>query len=150
VQPLLLVDQSQLGLLGIRVRRDVPPLDGELALAELPTRLDGDPFAHRHRAGAGDQAGDTGDQDVLRRDARTGDAHHEAGVRHEAVVDAQHRGTQCVAARGATALEARQRATDRLPAVAPTKAASTQAYHSSSNEHAGSSKYASIRRLPVA
>ena len=109
MEALLLVDERQLGPLRLRVGLDVRPLDRELSLAELPARLDGDPLAHRHRAGAGDQSGDAGDQDVARRDARARDAHHEARVGHEAVVHAEDRRAERVPAGRSPALEARQR-----------------------------------------
>ena len=102
-QALGLVDQDQLLLLLLGRLLELGRLGVDLPLVELARAVDRQPLAHGHRAGAGDQTGDAGEQDGVRRRRGAGDPHHQAEVGDQAVVGAEHRGAQRVAAGAAMA-----------------------------------------------
>ena len=83
-------------------------LHRNLLFEQFARALDRKPLAQRHRAGAREQPGDPGDDDLAREQVRARDAHHEAEVRQQSVIGAQHRSAKRVAGRGSMApLEAR-------------------------------------------
>ncbi len=101
-----------------RFRRllDLFALLRQLHGCELARIRDGEPLAERHRARAGHEPGSTGQQDRASRRACAGDPHHQAEVRYEPVVRAEHGGAQVVA-RGAAM--PRLRAADLAAHCAP-------------------------------
>ncbi len=95
-----LVDQRQFGSFFLRVGLDLGALDGDLLFIEFARALHREPLAERHRAGAGQEAGEAGDQDLVVGQRGAGDAHDQAHVGDKAVVGAQHGRAQGVAAAG--------------------------------------------------
>ena len=103
VEPLGAVDQLELAPLLLRVGLELRLLDLDLVLEELARALHREPLAERHRARAGQEPGESGDQDRAPGELGAGDAHDQREVRHQPVVGAEHRGAQGVAARRAMA-----------------------------------------------
>ena len=87
-----LVDEDQLLELLLGEGRQLLPLDGDLPLVELPLRLHRHPFAGGHGEGAGQQAGQAGQQDDVAVVGAAGHAEDQQEVRDEAVVDAEDAG----------------------------------------------------------
>jgi hypothetical protein len=108
-----LVNQRKLLLFFFQHLLKLVGLGLDLPLVGLAGRADRQPFAERHRAGACQQARQTGDEDCVRREIGAGHAHHEAQIRTEPVIGAQHRGAQGITAE--SAMPALQ-AGDRWPA----------------------------------
>ena len=100
-QAALHVDLGQLQQLALRRIPQLACLHREIGCLGIGLRLHGDVFACSHRHGARHRAGHAGQQDRRRRCATRGHAYHQAGDRHDAVVDAQHRGAQPAHAIGA-------------------------------------------------
>ncbi len=92
-QALGLVDQGEFFRLLLGRGSQFLLLDGDLALVEFAAALDAEPLAHGHRAGAGQQTGQPGDQHRVAAEVHAGlgagHAHDQAHVGAEAVVGAQ-------------------------------------------------------------
>jgi len=93
-QPSLHVNTGELVLLGFRLGRELVSFTIEVGALGVGLRADRDVFAGGHGKGAGDEAGNAGDQDVVSRRIRRRDADDEAGGRDDAVVGAEHRRPQ--------------------------------------------------------
>lgn len=105
-----LVDQSELLGLLFWECGELVGFESQLPPGLLPGALHRDPLAHGHGPGAGEQAGEAGDDDGVLGEAGAGDAHHQGEVGHEPVVSTEHGGAQGVAADGAVpALQPRDR-----------------------------------------
>ena len=93
-----LVDQREFFGFFFRVFVQLVALEPDLVLEHLALRAHRHVFARGHRERAGEQSRDAARQHEVRARRRTRDAHDQAGVRDEAVVDAEHRGAQVAAA----------------------------------------------------
>ncbi len=93
-QALGAIDQRQLLRFGVGIFGKLVSLEADLIFEKLTLRAHRDELAGRHRKCAGGEAGDAGQQHDRRTAARAGDAEDEAGVRHQAVVDAEYRRAQ--------------------------------------------------------
>ena len=80
--------------------------DPDLSLGELTRARDRHPLAERHRGGARQETGQTGDEDSVVIDRGAGHAHDQGEIGAETIVGAEHRRAQRVTAdRAMPALE---------------------------------------------
>ena len=85
---------GELIFLGLRLRGQFVALSHQVCLLGVGLRADRHVLTGRHRQRAGDETGDTGDQDVLTRRIGRRNADDQARGGHDAIVGAQHRGTK--------------------------------------------------------
>jgi hypothetical protein len=83
----------------LRARDQAFALALDLLLEELTLRAHRNVFARAHRKRAGEEPRGAGDEDGARLGDRAGHAHDQAGIRHQAIADAEHRGAQVAARR---------------------------------------------------
>ena len=88
------VDPCELILLGFGLGRELVPLSIEIGALGVGLRAHRHVFAGCHGEGAGDESGYAGEQHVVSRRIRGGDADDETGRRHDAIVGPEDRRAQ--------------------------------------------------------
>src|SRR5262249_28753534 len=98
IDPTRLIDLRELDRLDMRIAVQLAALDIELTLQELVLRLHRDVLTGGHRDGARDETGESGEPHDPGAGIGAGDAEDQRDVRHQAVADAEHRGSSAAAA----------------------------------------------------